>query len=340
MGACWQSVRQDEIVLHHSVLYRDGVAITVGSVPEVVEHLTAGGVVWLDFLNPAAHELEQLKTALQLHELVVRDMLQGRQRPKYETYGPTHFIVLRPARILDQRLHTVEFYLLVGLNFVVTVRQDPFPDLESVAHRLTDHPHLTTSPQHLQQVILDAVCHSYRPVLIFLREAIDDVEEDIILGDEAAPHRVYELLRDIMKLQRSAHPFPDIVHDLREGLTGELNTHLRNLEDRALRMSGQVDGFRDALTAGLQLHAALLGERQNEEMARMSEAAYNQGEQAKKVSAWAAILFTPTVIAGIYGMNFHHMPGLTEWYGFAASLVAMVVSSVTLFIVFKIQHWL
>lgn len=194
--------------------------------------------------------------------------------------------------------------------------------------------------QQIQHVILENICHSYKPVMFFLRNAIDTLEEDIILGDETAPHRVYELARDIMKLQRSLHPFPDIVTDLREGLTGELDTHLRSLEDRALRLSGQVDGFRDALTAGLQLHTALLGQRQNEEMARMSEATYDQGEQAKKVSAWAAILFTPTVIAGIYGMNFRHMPGLTEWYGFAASLLAMLVSCVTLYIIFRRQHWL
>jgi len=327
-------------VLNYSVIYVDGIATYPASVTDTLKQVQEGGVAWLDFINPTSRELDQVKAAFELHELVVRDVQQARQRPKLEAYGPTQFIVLRPARILDNRLHTVEFYLLVGPNFLITARHENFPDLEPAARRLSDHPHLTTSPQHLQQVILDTICHSYRSVLIFLRDAIDDVEEDIILGDEAAPHRVYELLRDVMKLQRSAHPFPYILSDLREGLTGELDTHLRSLEDRALRLSGQVDGFRDALAAGLQLHAALLGERQNEEMARMSKAAYNQGEQAKKVSAWAAILFTPTVIAGIYGMNFRYMPGLTEWYGFAASLLAMLVSSVTLYIVFKRQHWL
>ena len=327
-------------MLHHSVIYTDGIATYPASVTDTLEQLQDGGVAWLDFVTPTLPELDQVKAAFDLHDLTIRDMLQGRQRPKIEAYGATRFVVLRPALILDNRLHTMEFYLLVGPNFIITARLEGFPDLDPAAHWLSDHSHLTTSPAHIQQVILEVICHSYRPVLIFLRDAIDDVEEDIILGDEAAPHRVYELLRDIMKLQRSAHPFPDIINDLREGLSGELDTHLRSLEDRALRLSGQVDGFRDALTAGLQLHAALLGERQNDQMARMSEAAYNQGEQAKKVSAWAAILFTPTVIAGIYGMNFRHMPGLTEWYGFAASLLAMLVSSVTLYIVFKRQHWL
>ena len=327
-------------MLNHSVIYTHGVATHPGSVTDNLEHFQGDGVAWLDFVNPTSQELEQLKAAFQLHDLAIRDVLQGGQRPKIEAYGATRFIVLRPAWVQNNRLHTVEFFLLVGPNFVITARHENFPDLEPAARRLTDNPHLPADPQQIQYVLLETICHSYKPVMIFLRDAIDDVEEDIIVGEETAPHRVYELLRDIMKLQRSAHPFPDIVNDLRENFTGELDTHLRSLEDRALRLSGQVDGFRDALTAGFQLHTALLGERQNEEMARMSEAAYNQGEQAKKISAWAAILFTPTVITGIYGMNFRHMPGLTEWYGFAASLLAMLVSSITLYFIFKRQHWL
>lgn len=327
-------------MLNHNVIYIDGVATPSASMTDTLNRVQDVGVAWLDFVNPTPQELAQVKAAFQLHELAIQDILQGRQRPKIEAYGATQFIVLRPARVLDNRLHTVEFYLFIGPNFIITARHENFPALEPAAHRLIENPHLATSPQHIQQVILDRICHSYRPAMLYLRDAIDDVEEDIILGEETAPHRVYELLRDVMKLQRSAHPFPDIVNDLRKDLTGELDTHLRSLEDRALRLSGHVDSFRDALTAGLQLHAALLGERQNEEMARMTEAAYNQGEQAKKVSAWAAILFTPTVIAGIYGMNFRHMPGLTESYGFTVSLLAMLVSSVTLYIVFKRQHWL
>lgn len=327
-------------MLNHSVIYNDGVALYPASVADTLAQLPASGVAWLDFVDPTPQELDQLKVAFDLHDLAIRDVLQDRQRPKIEAYDTTHFIVLRPAQVLDNRLHTVEFYLFVGPNFVITARHGNFPDLEPAAHWLTAQPHLTASPQQIQQVILDTICHSYKPVMIFLRDAIDDVEEDILLGEEQAPHRVYELLRDIMKLQRSAHPFPDIINDLRASVTGELDTHLRSLEDRALRLSGQVDGYRDALTAGLQLHTALLGQRQNEQMTRMTQAAYDQGEQAKKVSAWAAILFTPTVIAGIYGMNFRHMPGLTEWYGFAVSLLAMLVSSVTLYIIFKRQNWL
>lgn len=327
-------------MLNHNVIYIDGVAAPSGSVTDTVDQLQHDGVAWLDFVKPTPQELDQVKTALQLHELAIQDILQGRQRPKIEAYGATQFIVLRPARIIDNRVQTVEFYLYIGPNFIITARHEDFPALETAAHRLIEDPHLATSPQHIQQVVLDTICHSYRPTMLYLRDAIDDVEEDILLGEETAPHRVYELLRDIMKLQRSAHPFSDIINDLREDLTGELDTHLRSLEDRALRLSGQVDSFRDVLTAGLQLHTALLGERQNEEMARMTEAAYNQGEQAKKVSAWAAILFTPTVIAGIYGMNFRQMPGLTDSYGFTVALLAMLVSSVTLYIIFKRQHWL
>lgn len=327
-------------MLNHNVVYTGGVAIAATSVAEAIAQCRDGGIAWLDFVKPTAQELEEIKTAFQLHELAIRDVAQDRPRPKIEPYDTAQFIVLRPVRIVESRLHTVELALFVGANFIISVRDEAFPDFEPVVHRFAEDPHLTTSPQQILQVMLDTFCHSYKPIMTFLRDAIDDVEEDIILGEEAAPHRVYELLRDIMELQRSVHPLPDIINDLREGVTGELDTQLRSIEDRALRLSVQADGFRDALTAGLQLHAALLGERQNEQMARMSEAAYNQSEQAKKISAWAAILFTPTVIAGIYGMNFRHMPGLTEWYGFVVALSAMLVSSVTLYIIFKRQNWL
>lgn len=240
------------------------------------------GVAWLDFVNPTSQELEQLKETFRLHELAIRDIVQDRQRPKVETYGATRFMVLRPARILEDRVHTLEFYLFVGPNFVITARHKDFPDLASAARDLSDAPELTRNPQQIQHVILENICHSYKPVMFFLRNAIDTLEEDIILGDETAPHRVYELARDIMKLQRGLHPFPDIVTDLREGLTGELDTHLRSLEDRALRLSGQVDGFRDALTAGLQLHTALLGQRQNEEMARIPRPRMTKANKRRK----------------------------------------------------------
>lgn len=327
-------------MLKQSVVYANGVTTHPETVAATVRQLPDADVVWLDFVNPTATELDQVKTTFQIHDLVMRDISQGSQRPKIEDFHETRFIVLRPARMLEDRLHTGECYLLLGPNFVITARFDDFPDLEQVDSRLAQQPDMAASPLQLVQAILTAIFQNYKPVMSFLRDAIDDVEEDIIIGHEAAPHRVYELLRNIMKLQRSVHPLPDIMNDLRDGVTGEIDTHLRSIEDHTLRLSGQVDGFRDALTAGLQLHAALLGQRQNEEMARVSEAAYNQGEQSKKVSAWAAILFTPTVIAGIYGMNFHHMPGLTEWYGFTAALIAMVVSSVTLYFVFKRQQWL
>lgn len=327
-------------MLKQSVVYANGVITHPETVATTVRQLPDAEVAWLDFVDPTATELDQIKTTFQIHDLAMQDISQGSQRPKIEDFDETQFIVLRPARMLEDLLHITECYLLVGPNFVITARPDDFPNLEHVASRLTQQPDLTASPLQLVQAILTAIFQSYKSVMSFLRDAIDDAEEDIIIGDEAAPHQVYGLLRDIMKLQRSVHPLPDIINDLREGATGEIDTHLRSIEDHTLRLSGQVDGFRDVLTAGLQLHTALLGQRQNEEMARVTEAAYNQGEQSKKVSAWAAILFTPTVIAGIYGMNFHHMPGLTEWYGFTAALIAMLVSSVTLYIIFKRQHWL
>lgn len=107
-----------------------------------------------------------------------------------------------------------------------------------------------------------------------------------------------------------------------------------------LRISGQIDSFRDILSSGLQLHAALVGQQQNEEMARMTQTALQQGDHTKKVSAWAAILFTPTVIAGIYGMNFNDMPELHWAFGYPFALGIMLAAAATLYTIFKKQRWL
>lgn len=310
----------------------------------------SGGVAWIALYRPDEEEVRKVAREFSLHELAVEDTIRAHQRSKIERYDDTEFIVLRPAMMREGRVEVGELHLFVGRNFVVSVRHAESPDLASVRARLEADPEeLGLGPAAILYAVLDQLVDEYSPVVTHLLEAIDDVEDLLFSGDRDVPRRIYDLIRDVIALQRAVHPLDGILRQLTgrlpaSGLAAaqvdQLRAHLRDVLDHVLRISGQLDSFRDILSSGLQLHTALVGQQQNIEMARMTEAALRQGEQTKKVSGWAAILFTPTVIAGIYGMNFTRMPELHWAFGYPLALGIMLAAAVTLYVIFKRQRWL
>ena len=335
-----------------NAIYVDGVRVaaphTLQSTFEALRE--GGGVAWIALYRPDEPEVRQVAEEFSLHELAVEDTIRAHQRSKLERYGDTEFIVLRPAMMSGGRVVVGELHLFVGPNFVVSVRHAESPDLASVRARMEADPEeLGLGPTAILYAILDQLVDEYSPVVSHLLEAIDDVEDSLFSGERDVPRRIYDLIRDIIALQRAVHPLAGILQQLTGRLGGssippeqadQLRAHLRDVLDHVLRISGQLDSFRDILSSGLQLHTALVGQQQNIEMARMTETALRQGEQTKKVSGWAAILFTPTLIAGIYGMNFTHMPELHWAFGYPLALGIMVAAAVTLYVVFKQQRWL
>lgn len=294
-----------------------------------------GGVGWVYLENPPASEVEELGEVFALPELAIQDVLRGRQRSKLEDYDDVHFLVLR--RVIRGGL--AEMHVFAGTDVVICLTSDT-PANGEIGNRIDAGEEFHDTPIGILYLLLDAVVDSYEPAVEALAETIDDVEDDVFAGKREVVQRLHELLQTVLSYQRVIHPLVGISEQFLRKAPADLRSHFRDVHDHTLRLSTRIDSLRDLLSSAMQVHIALVGQRQNEEMARMSQAAFEQGEQSKKIASWAAILFTPTVIAGIYGMNFHHMPELATRFGYPAALLAMLGAVVTLYVIFKRQRWL
>lgn len=307
-----------------------------------------GAMAWLGLHQPSEAQLLALADQFGLHELAVEDAIVAHQRPKLERYGDTLFVVLRAARYVDttEEVSFGEIYLFVGTDFVITVRHGQAPDLSAVRRRLEDDPDLLKlGPEAVLYAVMDAVVDGYAPVIAGLQNDIDEIETQVFNRDPRVSRRIYELSREVIEFQRAARPLLGILSDLEAGFdkygtSEELQRYLRDVADHATTVAERVDGFRQLLNSILAVNATLVSQAQNEEMKHLTEASYAQSEEVKKISSWAAILFAPTVVGGIYGMNFDVMPE-THWkYGYPMAIGLMVAVSVALYAIFKRRGWL
>ncbi len=292
------------------------------------------GVAWIGLHKPTSEEFASVAGEFGLHELAVEDAIQAHQRPKLERYGETLFVVLRAARYLD-RPETVEFgevHVFVGEDFVVTVRHGEAPDVREVRRRMEgDADLLRRGPEAILYAILDRVVDDYAPVVAGLENDIDEIETEVFSGNAGVSRRTYELSREVIEFQRAVKPLPGMLSALmagfeKYGVDPELQRYLRDVQDHAIQITERVAGFREILQNILSVNLTLVGLQQNDEV--------------KKVSAWAAILFAPTLIGTIYGMNFDHMPELHWALGYPFALLLMVAVCLVLYLVFKRRGWL
>jgi magnesium transporter len=305
---------------------------------------------WIGLLRPTPAEIQAVAEEFSLHGLAVEDTISAHQRPKVERYGDVLFVVLRPARYVDpvEVVEIGEIHLFLGPDFVITVRHAEKPDLAQVRQRLEHEPDLLDNgPYAVLYAVLDKIVDDYFPVLDGLQDDIDEIEVQVFGGDPGVSKRIYQLSREVIEFQRAVEPLADMFDELRERLKEkageadlELRRALRDVADHATRVLERIEAFRQLLTNILQVNAALVGQRQNEEMARMTQAGYEQNEQVKRISSWAAILFAPTLVASIYGMNFTHMPELAWPLGYPFALVLMLLLGAGLYTVFKRRGWL
>ncbi|GGN36803.1 magnesium transporter CorA [Streptomyces kronopolitis] len=335
----------------HAALYRDGHRVSTHETLADTfqqQRAAAGTLAWIGLHRPTPAELVTLASEFDLHPLAVEDALEAHQRPKLERYGGTLFVVLRAARYLDdaEEVDFGELHVFVGRDFVITVRHGGAPDLSAVRHRMEDTPELLKrGPEAVLYAILDAVVDGYAPVVDGVQNDIDEIETEVFGGDPGVSRRIYELSREVVEFQRATRPLNGMLENLTAGfekyaIDEELRRYLRDVADHALHTTERVDGFRQALQDILTVNATLVNQQQNAEMRALAEAGFEQNEEIKKISAWAAILFAPTLVGTIYGMNFHSMPEL-HWalgYPFAVVLMAMVCTG--LYVVFKRRGWL
>ncbi len=306
------------------------------------------GVAWIGLYRPTEEEFASVAEEFGLHELAVEDALEAHQRPKLERYGQTLFVVLRPARYLDapEEVEFGEIHVFVGEDFVITVRHGEAPALREVRRRLeADRELLLRGPEAILYAIMDRVVDGYAPVVAGLENDIDEIEVEVFSGNAGVSRRIYELSREVIEFQRAAGPLTAIVGNLSAGFQGsgvdpELQRYLRDVQDHAVRVQERVAGFRELLQNILSVNLTLVGLSQNEEVKALTEVSIAQNNEVKRISAWAAILFAPTLVGTIYGMNFNHMPELHWFFGYPFALVLMVMVSVTLYMVFKHSGWL
>ncbi|MGY1742904.1 MULTISPECIES: magnesium and cobalt transport protein CorA [unclassified Blastococcus] len=315
------------------------------------EWLTEGfddRMVWLGLYRPEPGELGELAEQYDLPELAVEDAIQAHQRPKFERYGDTLFVVLKAARYLDaaEEVEFGELHLFLGRDFAITVRHSESPDLSRVRRRLESEPALLAKgPEAVLYAILDAVVDGYAPVVAGLSNDIDEIETEVFRGDPGVSRRIYELSQEVLEFQRAAAPLTGILAAItagfdKYGVDEDLRSYLRDVADHVTQVIERVEGFRLQLRDILTVNATLVAQRQNEEIRELTEASIAQGEEVKKISAWAAILFAPTLVGTVYGMNFDAIPELHWHLGYPFALVLMLGVSLTLYAVFKRRDWI
>ncbi|AZZ55746.1 magnesium/cobalt transporter CorA [Rathayibacter iranicus] len=306
------------------------------------------GMAWIGLYRPTREEVEAVAEEFGLHPLAVEDALSGHQRAKLEHYDDGLFVVLRPARYVDAAETVVfgELHVFVGPDFVVTIRHADSPDLARVRRRLEEDPDLLArGPEAVLYAILDQVVDEYAPVVFGVQGDVDEIEDQLFGEDTEAglSERIYRLSREVIHFQRAVQPLTALLQSLLEEATAseaepvpervELHRSLRDVLDHTIRVTEGVDSLRAILDKALTVHSTLVSRRQ-------TEAGLAQNDVVRKISSWAAILFAPTLVAGIYGMNFNDMPELHWRLGYPWALGLMVLFGLGLYAAFKRKKWL
>ena len=321
-------------------IYREGRRTDSSlSLEELGESRRAGsGVAWIGLYRPSAEEFAAVAREFDLHELAVEDAVHAHQRPKLERYGDTLFCVLRPARYIDETedVEFSEIHVFAGPNFVVTVRHGEAPNLAAVRSALETRPDLLRrGPVAILHAIMDRVVDDYARVVAGVGNDVDEIEDEVFGGHPDVSRRIYALSRHVIAFQRATKPLAPMLARLmaEPDIGDEEARYLRDVQDHALRIQEQVDAFRALLENILSVNLTL-------ETKALAEASIAQNEEVKKISAWAAILFAPTLVGTIYGMNFRNMPELDWRFGYPFALALMLLVCVTLHRVFSRRGWI
>lgn len=343
--------RSEAESLVDAALYRAGKRVaTPGSLAQTCAQLrdNPDTVTWIALYQPSTATVVALGEHFGLHALLVEDVVQAHQRPKLERYDSTLLAVLHPACYLDaqEEVEFGELHVVVGQNYVVTIQHGATPDLSAVRARMEAEPDLlATGPEAVLYAVMDAVVDQYAPVYRGLDVDIDEIELQVFRGDAEVSRRIYELSQEVADFGRAVRSTQRILSDLSAGfakyrVAPDLQSYLRDVADHLTEVRERTDSFHFSLRDILTVSATLVAQRQNAEMKALAEQSQAENEQMRRISAWAAILFTPSLITGIYGMNFEHMPELPWLLGYPFALGMMVVSGGILYFLFRRAGWL
>jgi magnesium transporter len=325
-------------MLVESAVYADGRRTTSTTLEEACRTCREPGkFAWVTLREPSKEEFVSVAGKFKLDELGVEEAIEPGQRPKIERYGERLFAVLKSARYVEEagRIEFGEVHAFVESNFIVMVLYGEDPTLSGLREEMEGDPErLRRGPSTVLYEIMYRIVEGYAPVVERLENDLDEVEAEVLGGDTGVSSRVHSLSREVVRFHQATKPLAGALERLTESGTGDLDPetrrYLRHVHDRVLRTTEQIEGLRDLLSSLLDVNLAMLGVQQNDQM--------------QKLSAWGAILIIPTLIAGIFGMNFE---GRGPWeqfkqagYGFEVSVVVMALICVALYVFFKRRNWL
>jgi magnesium transporter len=323
-------------VIVDCALYQDGSrqpgSLTLDEVPAAC-HL-ANAFVWIGLHEPTEEEFDRVKREFDLHELAVEDAIKAHQRPKLEVYGNSLFVVLKTVRYL-QDVELVEFgeiLVFAGDGFIVVVRHGEATALKGVRRAIEQRTDLLRSgPGAVLHAIVDQVVDDYAPALDGIDDDIREVEASVFSDEDENPvERIYKLKREILEFHEATVPLIEPLVRLSSPAFShvhqETHAYFRDVADHLQRIVAQVETDRDLLTSVLEANLTRVSVRMNEDM--------------RKISAWVAIAAVPTAVAGIYGMNFEHMPELTSRAGYPLTLAVIAAICAFLYKRFRRAGWL
>ncbi|MFG2312241.1 magnesium and cobalt transport protein CorA [Streptomyces sp. NPDC048566] len=326
------------------VAYEGGVRIPEGSdLVDTVHRIRVRdeGFVWLGLHEPTDREFAGIAELFDLHPLAVEDAVEAHQRPKMERYGDTLFAVFKTVcyaehaelTATNEVVSTGEIMVFVGPDFVITVRHGPHGSLGPLREELESDPEqLSKGPAAVLHAIADHVVDDYGTVTDSVQADIDRVEADVFAEDGARTDagRIYQLKRELLELKRAAVPLARPLQELASRpirvVDPEIQAYFRDVCDHLLRATEQIAAFDELLNSILQAHVAQVTVAQNEDM--------------RKITAWAAVIAVPTMVCGVYGMNFDHMPELHWRFGYPIVLAVISVACLVLHRGFRRNGWL
>ncbi len=306
--------------------------IETGAISDYLER--PGVFVWVALRDPTDAELEEMKEEFGLHELAVEDARHGHQRPKIEEYGDSLFVVLKTVESIGEELRTGELDVFVGRNYILSVRQGSERGFTDVRARAEREPELLgQGAGYVLYALMDAAVDRYFPVLEALEMELDTAEEQLFAAGSSPRANIeslYYVKRKLATLKHVAGPLLENSGKLFGGRVPQpcagLGEYFRDIYDHLVRLNQSIDSLRDTVSTAIQVNLAMI--------------TIGESEVTKRLAAYAALVAVPTMIAGVYGMNFEHMPELRWGWAYPAVIVVMAALEVLLFRLFKRRGWM
>ena len=321
-------------MLVNCAVYESGKKLADIPKEEIPQHLgKPGRFVWVALRDPAPEELDEMRVAFDLHELAVEDAQHGHQRPKVEEYGRCLFAVMHTIELAGDELLVGEIDVFVGRDYVVSVRKHAQQGFATVRQRCEREPELLKEgPGYVLYALMDTVVDRYFPVIDALEEELEKIEERIFHGQPARENveALYTLKGKLMVVRHAVAPLHEAAGKLYGGRVPEvvINTqeYFRDIYDHLFRINQTIDSLREMLTTAISVNLSLI--------------TVDESEIVKRLASYGALVAVPTMIAGIYGMNFEWMPELHWVLGYPFALAAMVLTDAYLFYRFRKAGWL